>query len=113
MKHLNKFYNKADIPLVHLIWNKYYSTKVPHATRESGSFWWKDMLRLNTIYRGITKCELGNGSSICFWDDLWTDLVLSHTYPRLASFARNRGALVMKVMEVVDLYGLFILPLSQ
>jgi len=113
MKHLSKFYNKADIPWVHLIWNKYYSTKVPHVARESGSFWWKDVLRLNIIFRGVVRCELGNGSSICFWDDLWTDSVLAQTYPRLASFARNRGASVLEIMEAVDLDSLFLLPLSQ
>jgi hypothetical protein len=25
MKHLNKFYNKANIPCVRLVWNKYYT----------------------------------------------------------------------------------------
>jgi hypothetical protein len=53
MKHLSKFYNKAGIPWIHLVWSKYYTTKVPHAARESGSFWWKDVLRLNVIFRGI------------------------------------------------------------
>jgi len=113
MKHLSKFYNKADIPWVHLIWNKYYSTKVPHVARESGSFWWKDVLTLNIIFRGVVRCELGNGSSVCFWDDLWTDSVLAQTYPRLASFARNRGASVLEIMEAIDLDSLFLLPLSQ
>jgi hypothetical protein len=66
MKHLSKFYNRADVPWVQLVWNKYYSAKVPHAAREVGSFWWKDVLRLNIIFRGISRCHLGNGSSICF-----------------------------------------------
>ena len=113
MKHLNKFYNRANIPWVDLVWSKYYTTKVPHAARESGSFWWKDVLRLNTIFRDVTRCELGNGSSICFWDDLWADSVLSQTYPRLASFARNEGASMRKVMQADDLDSLFLLPLSQ
>jgi hypothetical protein len=34
MKHLNKFYNRAYIPWVNLVWSKYYTTKVPHAARE-------------------------------------------------------------------------------
>jgi hypothetical protein len=113
MKHLHKFYNRVDVPWVHLIWSRYYTSKVPHAARESGSFWWKDVLRLNVIYRGITKCDLGDGSSICFWDDLWSDIVLSQTYPKLASFARNEGASVLEVMQAEDLESLFLLPLSQ
>jgi hypothetical protein len=65
------------------------------------------VLRLNIIYRGVTKCELGDGSSI------WSDTVLSQTYPRLASFARNEGASVFEVMQADDLDNLFLLPLSQ
>ena len=38
LKHLFKFYNKVDTPWVHLVWSKYYTTKVPHASREVGSF---------------------------------------------------------------------------
>ena len=56
MKHLSKFYNRADVPWVRLIWSKYYTNRVPHATREMGSFWWKDVLRLNVLFRGIATC---------------------------------------------------------
>ena len=38
LKQLHKFYCKEDIPWVHLIWHKYYSTKVPHAAAATGSF---------------------------------------------------------------------------
>jgi hypothetical protein len=39
IKHLDKFYNKADIPWVNLIWNTYYSNgEVPHAIKDKGSF---------------------------------------------------------------------------
>jgi hypothetical protein len=69
MKHLSKFYNRAYVPWVHLVWGKYYSDQVPHATREMGSFWWKDVLRLNILFREIARCELGDGSTVCFWDD--------------------------------------------
>ena len=77
LKQLSKFYNKEDIPWVQLIWSKYYDTKVPRAAKETGSFWWKDVLRLSVIFRRIAKCELGDGSSACFWEDLWSKSVLS------------------------------------
>ena len=38
LKHLDKVYDKVDVPWVQLVWFKYYSNKVPHATREVGSF---------------------------------------------------------------------------
>lgn len=113
MKHLYKFYNKEDLPWVQLIWFKYYSSKVPHVSREVGSFWWKDIMRLNVLFRQITSCEVGNGSSLCFKDDLWTDTILSHTYPRLASFVKKDGISVHEVMQAEDLDTLFMLPLSE
>jgi hypothetical protein len=54
LKHLDKFYNKADIPWVNLIWNKYYSNgDVAHLTKDKGSFWWRDVLKLAYWYRAI------------------------------------------------------------
>ena len=38
LQHLHKFYNQADLPWVQLVWFKYYQNKVPHTTRELGSF---------------------------------------------------------------------------
>ena len=38
LKNLHKFYNKADITWVSLIWNTYYNGNVPHATLVCGSF---------------------------------------------------------------------------
>jgi len=73
LKHLSNFNKQAESPWVHFSWDKYYTTKVPHAAREMGSFWWKDVMHLNTIFRGIAKCEIGDGSSVCFWNDLWTE----------------------------------------
>jgi len=47
LKHLDKFYNKRDIPWVKLIWSTYYADgTIPHAAGEVGSFWWKDLLKL-------------------------------------------------------------------
>jgi len=59
MKHLQKFYNNDNIPWVQLIWIKYYIGKIHHSSREVGSFWWKDVLRLSTLFRGIAKMQSG------------------------------------------------------
>ena len=63
LKHLDKFYNKKDLPWVNLIWDKYYSNSVlpPHAHVEKGSFWWKDVLRLTPIFRAISLVKVGLG----------------------------------------------------
>jgi hypothetical protein len=85
LKQLHKFYNHSTTPWVQLIWHKYYNHKVPHAANEVGSFWWTFLLRLNTLYRGIARCSLGDGSSVTFWDDLWTTDILVTKFPRLFS----------------------------
>jgi hypothetical protein len=84
LKHMDKFYNKRDIPWVTLIWNKYYlEGEVPHATKDKGSFWWKDLLKLCDIYRGISKCTVGDLMTVLFWSDIWNDLLLQDKFPRL------------------------------
>ena len=39
LKFLHKFYNHCDLPWVELIWNSYYTSRIPHATDLCGSFW--------------------------------------------------------------------------
>ena len=34
---------------------------VPHAVPKCGSFWWRSMVKLMPIYRGVAKCEVRNG----------------------------------------------------
>jgi retron-type reverse transcriptase len=113
LKHLDKFYAKRDIPWVNLIWSSYYLDKVPHAVREVGSFWWKDVLRLSTHFRGIAHCVLGDGSTVMFWEDLWGSSLLADDFPRLFSFARNKHLSVKAVLDAPDLDTLFRLPLSH
>jgi len=113
LKHLHKFYNQADIPLVQLVRHKYYQNRVPHATRELGSFWWKDVMRLNNIYRTISRCFIGNGATACFWEDQWADGILATLFPRIASFAKSSSTLVQEIMHLSDLDSIFFLPLPS
>lgn len=42
LKYLDSFFNKTDIPWVHLIWEKYYRNgKLPYHTMK-GSIWWRN-----------------------------------------------------------------------
>jgi len=114
LKQLTKFYNKKDIPWVQQVWFKYYPNgKVPHATRETCSFWWKDLLRLSVLFRGIARCHIGDGSTVLFWDDLWSSEVFSLKYSLLYSSARDHRLSVKSVMNTVDLNTIFSLPLSE
>ena len=101
------------MPWVNLIWTTHYQGKVPHASREVGSFWWKDVLRLNVLYRGIAQCTLGKGSTILFWEDLWCPVLLAHAYPNLFQAVSNTSASVMEIRHAPDLVSVLNLPLSQ
>mgnify|MGYP005826169711 FL=1 len=71
-KHLHKFYNKADIPWVSLIWETYYNGVVPHATVQCGSSWWRVIMKLNDVYRAHCIITINNGNNTLFWHDAWS-----------------------------------------
>jgi hypothetical protein len=100
LKHLDKFYNKKDILWITLIWNTYYSEgDVPHASKYKGSFWWRDLLKLCDLYRGIVKCSMGDGTTVLFWVDIWNDLLMQDKFPRLFSFAKDKLISIAKFLS--------------
>jgi hypothetical protein len=86
---------------------------VPHATKDRGSFWWKDLLNLYDIYRGIAKCIVGDGSTVLFWSDIWNDHLLQDKCPRLFSFAKDKLISVARFLSTTQMDQLFHLPLSS
>lgn len=66
-KQLHKFYNQADVPWVNLIWQAYYANnEVPHACKNRGSFWWRDILNLFDIYRNMAICNISRGTPLYY-----------------------------------------------
>lgn len=113
MKQLHKFYARADIPWVQQLWFKYYEGSIPHAQREMGSFWWKDIFRLKELYGSITSCILGDGSSILFWKDNWVGDSLLQLMPNIAQFVRFPDMSIKEVHEASCLEDLLLIPISQ
>ena len=115
LKHLDKFYNKKEILWVKLIWHAHYSNgDIPHASSDRGSFWWRDILKLCDLFRGIANCKIGDGSTILFWSDLWNDNVMQIKFPRLYSFfAKNKNISVSQFLLNNSLRSQFHLPLSE
>ena len=111
LKQLHKFYSRQDVPWVNLIWKMYYQNTVPRASREVGSFWWKDVLQLNALYRGIAKCSLGNGSIVLFWDDLWCPVVLAQAFPNFFSSCHKQLGLSFGHFECLG-SGIYFQPPS-
>lgn len=90
LKYLDKFYNK-DLPWVKLIWTTYYANgEIPHATTAKGSFWWKDILKLCEMFRGIANCKVGNGTTVLFWSDVWNNNILRETLPSFSHLLKTR-----------------------
>jgi hypothetical protein len=113
IKMLHKFYTKANIPWVHLVWSLYDATKAPHTQSKRGSFWWKDIFSLNGIYRSITKATVGDGTSIPFWKDFWYwDQLLCDDFPILLTYATNEDLNVADFKLNNNPEDLFDLPIS-
>jgi hypothetical protein len=116
MKHLHKFYNKADTPWVQLIWNTYYENVVPHVARPCGSFWWRDIMQLAGDFRSFSSVTPRSGDSFSFWTDKWTFMgtnqPLSDRFPRLLSFVLDKDMSTTEVFIVEEFSHLFYRPLS-
>jgi hypothetical protein len=67
LKNLHKFYNKANIPWVQLLWACYYfNGSLPMNQVRKGSFWWRDSLKLLDHFKGMSLGLVQNGTS-CFF----------------------------------------------
>jgi hypothetical protein len=42
-----------------------------------GSFWWKDLLSLNKIFRGVATCTARVGNTVSLWEDNFMDQTLA------------------------------------
>jgi hypothetical protein len=116
MKNLYKFYNRADIPWVNLVWRAHYGNgELPDENHLKGSFWWKDCLSYNKEFKEIFKCKPVAGDSILFWHDIWyNDTALKNSFPQLFSFAKSKRITLYNVIHQSqsDIYEIFNLPLS-
>lgn len=112
LKFLHSFYNRKDVPWINLVWSSYYENEVPHAAAPCGSFWWKDVMQLSDIYRGITSVSVGDGRTTLFWKDLWQDQLLMESHPRAYSFTKLEDASVAALLGITTAHDGFHLPLS-
>ena len=98
----------AEIGLV------FYPNVVPYTQPIRGSFWWRDVSRLTDIYRTITRCTIGDGTTLTFWKDFWLhDTTLADSFPRLFSYAVDQDISVADAANEEGLLALFSLPISD
>jgi hypothetical protein len=113
MKHLHKFYNKANLPWVKLLWEVYYANALPPSRSRDISFWWRDCLKILSDFKGLTKCSIGTGSSVLLWIDSWINVPLNMQLPHLYSFTVNEVVSIHQAKSLEQLLALFHLPLSN
>ena len=100
LKYLHKFFNRADIPWVHLIWEKYYSNGTPPSTQKKRSFWWRDILKLLDAYKGMVMVNVKDGSTCKLWDDLWLHRVPQLHFPELFSLTKLPDILLKAALSL-------------
>jgi hypothetical protein len=113
MKFIHKFYSKADIPWVHLVWNNYYSNNRLPGQQNKGSFWWRDIVKLIPSFKQFSPAKALDGSSILFWLDNWNDHIHQNDFPELFSFAKNPTITVKALLHSTPLISNFHLPFSS
>lgn len=103
MKHLKKFYNKVDVPWVHLVWDSYYFERIPHDTTLCGSFWWRDISKLMDKFRAVTQVTINRGDTMLFWSDHWqignNCTPFQERFRRLFSYCLDKNLSVNEVVQ--------------
>jgi hypothetical protein len=89
LKHLHKFFNKQDVPWVHLIWSSHYPNGNMPINNRKRSFWWRDICKFLDSFKGMAFVTISDGSTCFFWSDVWNNNLLSHQMPELFSFAKD------------------------
>ena len=113
LKNLHKFFNRLDIPLVHLIWEKHYhSDKLPSVIQK-GSFWWRDNLKLLDKFKGQATVSMADGRRCLLWWDIWGGQICAQTYPKLLSFTKLKSRSVQRALTCTSVERLFHPPLSS
>lgn len=93
LKFLHKFYSKMDLPWVKLIWDKYYSDDSLPGQKVKGSFWWRDIIKLPEIYKGLASVKVTDGTTVLNGSPLATE------FSELFSFAKEGGTSFRKALS--------------
>jgi hypothetical protein len=111
--HLHKIYNHANLPCVKLAWELYYPYALPPARPREIFFWWRDFLKVLPKFKHLVIYNCVQENSILLWKDIWTDVPLQDTWPRLLSVAKNGFISLKYALAAPDISVLFHLPVSK
>jgi hypothetical protein len=110
MKNLHKFYNRADIQWINIIWANHYSHSLP-SDKPVGSFWWRDILKTLEFFKKIAWVEIGDGKTTFLWHDNWDGMRKSTRYPELWSCASSKDITIYQARMAAS-HKMFHTPLS-
>jgi hypothetical protein len=112
LKFLHKFFSKADIPWVKLVWDNYHHNgKLPGQIKR-GSFWWRDVVKLMDKFKSFAVVSVGDGSTVIFWKDRWSGMIPAQQFPELFSFAKYPVDSFAAIAQRPHFLQNFFLPLS-
>jgi hypothetical protein len=104
LKYFHNFFNKADVPWVHLVWEKCYSNRKLSNHTMKASFWWRDILRLLPKFKDLAYVSIILKDTCSPWHDFWGGLVHSQTLPHLFSFAKLKNISVAKGRAITNIH---------
>jgi hypothetical protein len=112
LKFLHKFYSKADIPWVNLVWDNYYRNGKLPGQNKKGSFWWRDIVKLLNKFKGLASVSVANGATVLLWEDKWNGIIPAQLFPELFSFAKNSTVTFHSAISKPQFISNFFLPLT-
>jgi hypothetical protein len=81
--------------------------------RAKGSFWWRDILRLHTQFRGVAIFHLNQGDTISFWDDFIDGTLQSEKFSHLLHFAKDLVVSLYSLRLAENLIDHFKIPMTR
>lgn len=96
LKLLHRLHNPDDSAWARWVWEH---VDLASTAGEIAGPHWRDLLELMPLYRAITTCVVGDGTSTCFWEDRWLECGrLKEVFTLLHSHATSSEVSVAAVM---------------
>lgn len=75
------------------------------------SFWWKDVISLGDIFKGIAQSTVRTWTLVFFWEDLWNEKLRCNKFPILYIVGSDKLEFVKQICSK-PLEDAFLLPLN-
>lgn len=69
VKNLHNFFNRINVPWVNMVWSNHSRDGLIPLLRKVGYFWWTDVLKTMSIYKGFSNVSVDDGRTVQLWTD--------------------------------------------